>query len=246
MLEARSDKWEALGTLSAGAAHELATPLATIAIVTKELENALSSGEFENGDRDEMRSDVATVRTAVMRCRKILDRMSIDAGHATLERFEVVAAGDLIEQTLEESPDGRSRVQIRMSPNARVQCVEIPPHSVKQALRAVIQNALDASPTPVDIRLDTEADQLRIEITDRGPGMDIDTLRRADEPFFTTKEAGCGMGLGRFIARTVFERIGGSFATQSVVGEGTIVTVTIPHCGCSPLDQPLGTKGSND
>ena len=70
--------------------------------------------------------------------------------------------------------------------------------------------------------------QLEISVVDRGTGMTEDVLRRADDPFFTTKEAGKGMGLGRFIARAVFERLGGGIATTSKPGKGTSVTIRLP------------------
>ena len=76
MLQARSEKWEALGTLSAGAAHELATPLTTIAIVSKEIERELRDQEVSGT----IKGEVDVIRKEVDRCRAILDRMSIDAG----------------------------------------------------------------------------------------------------------------------------------------------------------------------
>jgi two-component system sensor histidine kinase RegB len=58
--------------------------------------------------------------------------------------------------------------------------------------------------------------------------MSPEILARADQPFFTTKEPGSGMGLGLFLARTTVERLGGSFRIRSVVGTGTMVTVALP------------------
>jgi two-component system sensor histidine kinase RegB len=58
--------------------------------------------------------------------------------------------------------------------------------------------------------------------------MENDVLRRAGEPFFTTKEPGAGMGLGLFLARRVIERLGGSLTLESIVRVGTIVTVRVP------------------
>ena len=96
--QARSDKWEALGTLSAGAAHELATPLTTIAIVSKEMERELAESPAS------VVTDIQTIRREVDRCRAILDRMSIDAGHATAEAYTVIDAESLLDATLEEMP----------------------------------------------------------------------------------------------------------------------------------------------
>ena len=66
-------------------------------------------------------------------------------------------------------------------------------------------NALDASTESVEVQVSAKMGQLEISVVDRGTGMTEDVLRRADDPFFTTKEAGKGMGLGRFIARDIFQ-----------------------------------------
>lgn len=224
MREARSDKWEALGTLSAGAAHELATPLTTIAIVSKELERELKNRDLPAS----IVGDVDVIRREVDRCRAILDRMSIDAGHATAEPNSIVDAERLIEATLDEMLESRRRVTVAFANSAKACSVKVPLQSVCQALRGVVQNALDASERDVELNVAVDDNFLQIAIVDHGTGMTNEVLQRADEPFFTTKETGKGMGLGRFLARTVFERVGGSFRTDSSVGIGTRVTIELP------------------
>lgn len=88
MRQARSEKWEALGTLSAGASHELATPLTTIAIVHKKIERELGNEDISAT----LASDVGVIRRELERYRVILERMSIDARHATAEAFAAVTA----------------------------------------------------------------------------------------------------------------------------------------------------------
>ncbi len=225
LLQARSEKWEALGTLSAGAAHELATPLTTIAIVSKEMERELRG----QGRASDTLGDVEAIRKEVNRCRAILDRMSIDAGHATAEAAVGLSAEELIDAALEELFVPHDRISINIHAEARDRRVVVPLQSVSQAIRGVLQNALDASPDqPIMLEVASERSELQITVRDHGEGMTAEVLQRADEPFFTTKEAGKGMGLGRFLARTVFERLGGSFATESSVGVGTSVIVRIP------------------
>jgi two-component system sensor histidine kinase RegB len=65
-------------------------------------------------------------------------------------------------------------------------------------------------------------------VTDRGRGMSAEVLARIGEPFFTTKPPGRGMGLGLYLARAVFESVGGTLAIDSVPGRGTCITVTMP------------------
>jgi two-component system sensor histidine kinase RegB len=69
---------------------------------------------------------------------------------------------------------------------------------------------------------------LRISVQDRGQGMADNVLRRIAEPFFTTKEPGKGMGLGTFLVRSFAERLGGRVLFDSVLGQGTTVTMELP------------------
>lgn len=69
---------------------------------------------------------------------------------------------------------------------------------------------------------------LRIEVQDRGAGMSKETRRRAGEPFFSTKEAGRGLGLGVFLARTIAERAGGSLSFEGDTGTTAILQIPIP------------------
>lgn len=93
-----------------------------------------------------------------------------------------------------------------------------------------MKNAFDASPAgaPVQVSVDAQRDLVRFRVTDRGSGMAAATLRRAGEPFFTTKPVGSGFGLGLFLARTFAERWGGSLSLSSLPGEGTTATLLLP------------------
>lgn len=114
------------------------------------------------------------------------------------------------------------------------QSLWIPQEAVAQAIRNLIHNGLDASPAPHRIRLELEKIESHLEfrIYDHGQGMSDEELRRAGEPFYTTKEPGRGMGLGLFLTRSVVERLGGELRFKSTPGQGTVATVRIP-CGQS-------------
>ena len=107
--------------------------------------------------------------------------------------------------------------------------VQVPPDSLAQALRGLLQNGLDASGPEgrVHLCVAKSSDRVRIIVHDEGPGMDAATLERAGEPFFTTKEPGRGMGLGLFLARSVIERLGGTLQLDSSVGAGVTAVVEL-------------------
>ena len=90
-----------------------------------------------------------------------------------------------------------------------------------------------ASPgaSPIDLRAWTERGQWFIRVEDQGRGMAPEVLARAGEPFFTTKGAGEGMGLGLFLARTFAEQLGGGLTLSSAPGVGTQVEMSWPEVG---------------
>jgi two-component system sensor histidine kinase RegB len=105
--------------------------------------------------------------------------------------------------------------------------------AVSRALRGVIHNALQASHEgqSVELRVACDAQRCELLVRDSGSGMEPAVLAHAGEPFFTTKEPGRGMGLGLFLTRAVFERLGGSLAIESHTGTGTQVVLSLPTRG---------------
>lgn len=224
ILRARAEKLQALGTLAAGAAHELASPLSTIAIVAKEVERAVQhSGE------EELRDDVALIRSELDRCRAILDRMAAEAGQATGERWATIDVDELVQLVLEGLPSG-ARVKLELARDAEQTRLFVPPNVLSQAIRGLIKNAIDASGPQNEVlwRIRCAGETLVAEVSDRGCGMPDAVLQRVGEPFFSTKEPGQGMGLGVFLARSVIERLGGSLQFHSQTGEGTTATMELP------------------
>jgi two-component system sensor histidine kinase RegB len=93
-----------------------------------------------------------------------------------------------------------------------------------------VDNARDASSArgPVVLRVDGGAGHVRFEVQDQGHGMVASVLARVGEPFFTTKPAGRGTGLGVFLARSFAERWSGTLTLQSTEGVGTRATLELP------------------
>lgn len=228
----RSEKLASLATLAAGAAHELATPLSTIAVVAKELSRDLASGTGS----EHAQADAQLIREEVERCRQILAHMASDAGESTGESFELVSSEKLIDTALGML---KQRARVHVS-SGGADLTLLPVRAVASALRAVLNNALDASGpnTQVDLSAHAEERSLRFVVQDRGPGMDDATLLRVGEPFFTTKEPGRGMGLGIFLARAVVERLGGRVRFESRTGHGTRVTLELPRAHTNDKDRP--------
>ena len=227
--QARNEKVEALGTLAAGTAHELATPLSTIAIVAKDVEQAFEKHPPNFPGAEDVIEDVHLIRNQLDRCRTIIDRMSSHAGEAVGEPLKHVPLGVLADASL-EGLIGRGRVHLDLLPEDHPQMVSVPIDGLSQAIRGLVQNALDAdkSDRPVNVKIRKGEGGWCWEIVDRGTGMAPAVLERVSEPFFTTKPPGKGMGLGVFLAKNVVKRLGGTVTHMSVEKEGTIVTILLP------------------
>jgi two-component system sensor histidine kinase RegB len=221
-LAARREKLASLATLAAGAAHELSTPLSTIAVVAKELDRSLSGTAS-----GEVRDDLRLVRDQVARCREILDRMAAHAGENVGESLSRLTTDAWVETSL-DGLSGRERVRIAPLPR-RAEIVG-PPRALGDALRGLLKNALQASGPNgiVTLRIAAEGGRVRAFVHDQGPGMAPEILARVGEPFFTTKGPGEGMGLGLFLTRALAEQLGGEFHIVSRPGAGTEAWIDLP------------------
>ncbi|MBA3820508.1 MAG: HAMP domain-containing histidine kinase [Deltaproteobacteria bacterium] len=233
-LSARQERLASLATMAAGAAHELSTPLGTVALAAKELERALTKAEHEPGAEPtvaqlrELAGDARLIREQVGRCRAILEQMAQGAGTVG-ESVATCTLGELLDEAM---------VGVRPAPTVHrdlpadvaKQSLRLPPRAVSQALRSLITNAQDASPPNVAVVVSVRQydRQLSIAIRDRGAGMPSEVMERIGEPFFTTKAPGRGMGLGLFLARAVIEGVGGTLQIDSNAGTGTEVRVQLP------------------
>jgi two-component system sensor histidine kinase RegB len=237
-LAARQERLASLATMAAGAAHELSTPLGTVALAAKELEHALTrTGEHE------LAADARLIREQVGRCRSILEQMAQGAGTVG-EGVAACTVGELLDEALVGIRDAPV-VHRDIPPDLVRTGLRLPPRAVSQALRSLVTNAQDASPptASVVVAVGCDDDTLEIAIRDRGAGMPGAILDRIGEPFFTTKPPGRGMGLGLFLARAVIEAVGGSLHIHSRAGIGTEVRVTLPtdvasHAGQASAETP--------
>jgi two-component system sensor histidine kinase RegB len=206
-----------LATLAAGAAHELATPLSTIFLVSRELERTATS--------DRTGADLRLIADEVLRCQDVLGQLSADAGEGLGERATPQRVRALLVEAA--SPLRDTRIQV----DACDEEVRVPARLIGQVIRRLLGNALSASRPEQNVwlRASLLPHQLTIRVEDAGLGMSPAVLERAGEPFFTTRPQGEGRGLGLYFCRSVVERLGGTFGIVSEPSRGTTVTLTLPH-----------------
>jgi two-component system sensor histidine kinase RegB len=230
---ARNERVASVATLAAGAAHELGTPLATIAVAARELERRL--GEMPQADGDSFAEDVALIRSEVDRCRAILNRLAADSGQTPGEPPEEIAIYGLAEAIRQAVPAPYApRLRLSVENGA---AVSLPRAALLQVAQNLLKNAFEAGEGPVTLAIGAGPDGFRMRVVDEGPGMSPDVLSRVGEPYFSTKRPGEGLGLGVFIARTLTEQMGGELSIRSKPGTGTTAEVVIPPAS--------GTGGRN-
>jgi two-component system sensor histidine kinase RegB len=221
---AKHQRLASIATLAAGAAHELGTPLATIAVASRDVEFHATE---VSGD-PELARDARLIRSEVDRCRSILERMSARAGQPGERPVRVGLAALLEEVRCCFAPPERDRVRVAVIRDPGT--VVVPAGATRQALVALVRNGLDAARDgqTVTLCVQQSVESLEFVVTDSGCGMTRETLDRIAEPFFTTKEPGRGMGLGTYLVRVFAEQLGGRLAFESEPGKGTRALLELP------------------
>ena len=226
---ARTDRLASLATLAAGAAHELATPLATIQLIAGELEL--------EGAPEAIRDDAKLLSSEVARCSDVLRRLAIRSGEPMGELASRLSVAELFARVLERTRSRAPRLVIERDGDA---FVVGPRDMLTESLGVLVDNAFDASGPNESVRLSAKLREGRVEIfvEDHGEGMDAASLARLGEPFFSSK-GGRGMGLGVFVARRVLASMGGSLDFESKPNEGTRATLRLPVAPqVSPTEGP--------
>ena len=231
----REQHLSALDGLAAAAAHELGTPLATIAVVAREMERALAGDE-------RFREDVQLLRSQSERCREIMRRLTTLSSEDE-EHMRWLPLSSLIEEVI--APHREFGVDIKVS---RIHGPEGEPVGRRNAgilygLGNLLENAVDFASSTVHVETQSNARTVTIRIDDDGPGFAADVLSRIGDPYLTQRSRSSeatagGLGLGLFIAKTLLERSGATlkFANRDGDQGGASVTVTWPRSAMT-IDQ---------
>ena len=245
---ARQQQLFALNGLAAAAAHELSTPLGTIAVVSQELLKACNTqcAPSREEERQQVCEDLQLIASQAARCREILAQLA-DQHAGRDEMLAKVRLSALLEEIVEplRGPDLDIRLDLKREDGQE----EKPPvvrrdPALLYGLGNIIENACDFADSEVLIAARWDAERISVTISDNGPGFAEDIISRLGEPYVTSRarrtwteeeldeeEARAGMGLGFFIAKTLLERSGAtiSIANQPVPLHGAIVRIDWPR-----------------
>jgi two-component system sensor histidine kinase RegB len=220
---AREQHLSQLDGLAAAAAHELGTPLATIALVAKELDHSMP----QDGPVAE---DLKLLREQVDRCRTILTKLT-SMGQDHGDFLETVSLSHLVEEIVE--PQRAVGFEVRVVAQGEgPEPMGTRNPGVIYGLSNILDNAADFAESQVTVEACWSPHEVFIEIRDDGPGYAPDILLRVGEPYVTTRsattrsetgdeEGGSGLGLGLFIAKTLIERSGAQLILTNAAPPGT-------------------------
>ncbi|MCC6959418.1 MAG: GAF domain-containing protein [Dehalococcoidia bacterium] len=219
----QSQKMDSLGAMAGAVAHDFNNLLTTILGFAGLLKRS------RNMDSEE-RENLALIEDAARRAADLTGRL-LSFSRGGLVRFGKVNLRTVIEDTLQlAEPSMHSGITLtRELPNEPA-FVEGDAGQIQQALTNIVLNARDAMPEGGSIRVTLAADGnvAAITIADTGPGMDEETRVRIFEPFYTTKPAGSGTGLGMAITYGIIQGHHGDISVESTPGRGTTFTITLP------------------
>jgi two-component system sensor histidine kinase RegB len=206
-------------------AHEINSPLATIAVAARELEHDL----LARANPAELVSDAKLIRAEVERCRRVLGRLRAASVVDGQEPDSFMQAGQLASDLRDTLPVAYAD---RLVPVIRAEAAtcRVPREPLLQAVASLVRNAVEASPAgaPVELEVSRRNGTIAITVSDRGPGLAPAVARRVGEPFVTTKEPGQGTGLGLFLVRRFAEEVGWQFSIDSTPGTGTRARLELP------------------
>jgi len=232
----RDERIVALGTLAAGAAHELGTPLGTIALLAEALEQ-------EHGSADpEFAAKIRMIKAQVSRCKQSLATLTVSAGHLQAASGHRLALDRYLEQTIRQWHATRPGVDVTTDARGEVAApIIVAEQTLTQALFSILNNAADAS-SVVEIAARWNASHLVVEVRDRGHGIAPEAISAAGRSVFSTKAPHHGLGLGLYLAYSVIDRLNGDVRLFNREGGGACTQITLPLDGLevpSESSQPI-------
>ncbi len=217
----RDERVMAMGTLAAGAAHELGTPLATMALLAGELARAPELSE-------PLREDVALLRQQIGVCKEIITSLSRRAGAERLENAPLQPVDRWLEQLRQHWHAARPQVGSRLvvaSDGSAPDIVADP--RLEQAVLNLLNNAANVTACPLQIRLAWCSRDVCIDIRDCGPGFPAEVLELAGQATFPAHERGSGIGL--MLTRSAIEQLGGTLTLSNPDEGGALARIELPR-----------------
>ena len=216
----RDDWLISLGSQAAGAAHELSTPLATLNILVDDLldDSRLTAA---------LVPDVQAMKAPIQRCKETLSQLAARAGHANGGQQPYFPARAWVQRLLFAWQSQHPQAELRLDISPDLDRFGLPPDlAIERALANLLDNALQAQASLIQVRALARAGTLEIQVADNGTGIPPATLEaiRQHQPLISTQ----GMGVGLLLGRAAVERRGGSLDFLSPATGGATAHLCLP------------------
>jgi len=229
-----------LGTLTGGLAHEIKNPLSTIGLNLQLIRETLDEADIPEPQRGRLARRIESLNAEAQRLREILEDFLRFAGRMQLER-EPTRMNQLVDELADfYGPQAeQSGVQLRTQSDPADPELSVDRSLLKQAVlnllinatQAMVQTRYDEKPhggaTDLILRVESNRDEVKLHVTDTGPGIDQEKLEKIFQPYYSTKKGGTGLGLAT--SRRIAEEHGGSLTVHTEPGKGTDFVITLPR-----------------
>jgi two-component system NtrC family sensor kinase len=230
------EKMSSLGKLSATVAHELNNPINGMLNYTRLVRRVLADQPLDDGVRRELDGYLSVLQHECTRCGSIEQNLLVFARRSGAE-MRPTDVNEIIDRSLMLMRHHLEMASIRLQrePFDGDPRLMADPGQLEQALVALLVNAVEAIRETGDrdgelsVRVDADADWIRIHITDSGGGIAPEVLPRIFEPFFSTKDKESGVGLGLAVVYGIVQRHGGDIDVSTALGRGTTFHLRLPR-----------------
>ncbi len=207
-----------LGALAASTAHELGTPLGAMQLISENIS--------DEDDKNSRRSQLQDLQIQIKRCKEALSTLSASVGSAPLENGEPMRIEEFIQDIIQNWQQTRPNVNLKTYIQNDITGPKIlSEKSLQQAIKNILDNAADASPTYVSCETIFNTDELQLVVSDKGPGLTMnDSSKAGQQPFSDSK----GLGLGLFLSYGIIRRFGGSVVLKNRSEGGLQTTISLP------------------
>ncbi len=234
----RDERVVALGTLAASAAHEMSTPLGTIAILTHELMQEASVEQFP-----ELRQKLTIMQEQIVRCKQALSVMSESAGEMRAESGQAMLVSEYMDEVLRQwrAHNPTTKLKLTISQQVEQEAQIVAERTVTHSIINILNNAAEVTNADAGIEFYAEWtwSELMLRIRDYGPGLPREFIAFAGtQPVKSNKQ---GMGVGLFLTYTTIRRLGGTIRFENLDAGGACVEILLPLLTMERADEQLST-----
>ena len=226
--ELRNEQLVAIGTLAAGTAHALGTPLSTMAVLLTDLDK-LNAEQLKTS---EIKEDISLLKQQVVRCKNSLTQLTDYYNKDNPETEENMLISEFVDDIKDYIVNINPKAPVKFLVNCRQETKVASSLSFRHAVINIIENGVKAANKQIEIEFKTTNEnpsQLEISVTDDGPGIPTKVMENLGEPFISERNE--SMGLGIFLANAAITRLGGRIEMFNLKVGGALTLIKIPIPG---------------